>query len=93
MNINETERDASNEDTSSTKVVSSPAGPSNIDISRQGDPKHIGESLGTLNVSPSSGKVPRPHLLIDVHLECVIVASNKDPINPDERHVAVISLK
>ena len=93
MNIIETESDTAQEDTGGAEVVSSSAVSASVDESCQRYSKHVGQSLATLDVSPGSGEVPRSHLLEDKHLESVVVSSTEDAVNPNKRHVSIVTLQ
>ena len=93
MEVNEAEREAAKEDRDGAEVVARPPIGPQVDVADQWDPEEVGEGLGALDVAPGPGKVPRPHFLIDEHLESVIVSSNKETVNPNKRHVSVITLK
>jgi len=56
------------------------------------NPNQIWNSHCELRECPSSGKVSRPHFLVDVHLQRVVVAAAEDSVNPDEQHVTVVAL-
>ena len=57
-----------------------------------GHPDEIAESHGELREPPRPRKVPRPHLLEQVHPQRVHVATISKAVEPGEQDVAVIPL-
>ena len=62
-----------------------------LSLTRDGNADEIRQRHGELREAPRAREVPRPHFLVDEHLERVGVGAARGPVDPDEHDVAVVA--
>ena len=91
-NYGETNVPSGDDECSTDYKTSPPPGNSSpVGVSGYLDSHQCWKSHGELCVTPSPSKVPGSHLLVNKHLEGVIVSAVEDSVAPYKNHISLVT--